>query len=482
MERDLGQLKLIKRVLLTHPVDLHKLQVYPDLGLGYIASSVKKSGFSVRIVLDALSRDDIIRYIDDFKPDVWGLKLFATTTTLVQRTIDIIRERDPNIIIIVGGPQVNGLPETILKHVPADYAMHGNSCERSFCNLLHVLNNHPVQGNSGFKAVDGLIYRENETIKVNKPDFIEDLDILPFPLWEEMNIYKYNSGQNQVTRYFPSAPMIMSRGCTAKCRFCNLNIAGNVQRRSAENVIEEMKLLKSMYRVKEILFQDSNFAYNRDETLHFCRLMLDEKLNMKWTLPQGTRIATLDEELCRILKKAGCYRISIGIEAGDKEMQRYIRKGVNLDKVNEKLKIIKKYGIEVLANFMMGFPGETKQQMQTTLEVALRLPLDYANFYVFTPYPGSSFFKELVEKGEIQEDVFQEWNKFTYRNNLSEMTADELVKFRTKMVWEFYLRPRQVLNVLSNFRYPTYVKVLLRVLFSHYLSTNFMQALYFNKR
>lgn len=457
------------------------MQVYPDLGLGYIASSVMKDGFKVRLVLDALARDDIIRHIDRFKPDVWGLKLFATTTTLIQRTINIIKECDPNIIIIIGGPQVNGLSETILKYVSADYAMHGNSCERSFCKLLHVLNDSTVQNNSRFKTVEGLIYRESGTIKVNKPDFVENLDILPFPLWEEMNIYKYSAGQNQVTRYFPSAPMIMSRGCTAKCRFCNLNIAGNVQRRSAENVIEEMKLLKSMYKVKEVLFQDSNFAYNRDETLHFCSLMLAEGLNIKWTLPQGTRIATLDEELCRMLKRAGCYRISIGIEAGDKEMQRYIRKGVNLDKVNEKLKIIKKHGIEVLANFMLGFPGETEQQIQTTLDVALKLPLDYANFYIFTPYPGSSFFKELVEKGEIKEGAFQEWNKFTYKNYLSEMTAEELEKFRTKMVWKFYLRPRQILSIMSNFRYPTYTKVLLRVLFSHYLTTSFLQRLYFKK-
>ena len=397
------------RVLLTHPVNRNPLLVSDDLGLGYLATALRREGIDVSLELRSLRRDEFVQGLREFNPDVVGIKTFCTSARAVNETIKLARSVLPGVTCVIGGAQVSATPETILNYIQADAAIQGEA-ERSLPAYLLALGS-----GKDVNDIPGLIYRQEDQIYVNPPDIIEDLDSLGFPAWDLMPPHR--GGQLQLSRFSPTASVITSRGCNGRCAFCS-EAEQPLRFRSPEQVMEELLLFRDSFGVKEIMFQDSNFLARRGHVEKLCNLMVEEELNLPWQVPYGTRPETLESELLRLMKKAGCYRISIGVESGSPEWQRRLRKNIDLDRLRGQLNACRGLGVELMANFIYGFPGESRAELKATQRLSLELDIDYASFYIFTPYPGSRLYEELLSRGTIKAEDFQQFDKFDYSNSL----------------------------------------------------------------
>lgn len=454
------------KVLLTHPINRNPMLISDDLGLGYIASGLRQAGIEVKLELRAIKEDEFIKELKNYRPDIVGIKTFCTSTRAVNRTIDLIRSVLPGIHCVIGGPQVNAMPELILKYVKADAAFHGDS-ERSFPRYVIALRD-------GLKidGIPGLIRFHNGKFRVSTPDILEDLDRIGMPAWDMFPPHK--GGQLQLSRFSPAASVITSRGCSGQCTFCS-EAGGRLRFRSSTSVMDELIFLKKNFGVKEILFQDSNFMAKKDRVEELCRLMIEKKLRLAWSVPYGTRWETLTPDLLALMKRAGCYRVSIGVETGSSRLQKKIRKNIHFSGLKKRLRNCRSSGVEIMANFMYGFPGETWSEMHETLRLALELDIDYSSFYIYTPYPGSRLYDELVRDEVIRPDDYQEVDKFYYENNLSEVTPQKLYWLVRRSLAAFYFRPRILKKMIGNLRYPNFYTVLIKLLYYEFLFPKFTQ-------
>jgi anaerobic magnesium-protoporphyrin IX monomethyl ester cyclase len=245
------------------------------------------------------------------------------------------------------------------------------------------------------QSLKGLVWRSNGEIVIN-PDrpFIRDLDDLPLPRHELLPLDKYRAPLVKG----PYAFVVTSRGCPAGCRFCikHVSYGDSVRFRSAENVLAEIEQLVGLG-VRAIHMYADCFTVNRDHVMGICEGIVARGLPVRWTC--NSRVDFVDQEMLRIMARAGCWMISWGIESGDEGMLRRMRKGITTDQVTQALRWAKRAGIRNYGYFIIGLPGETEESIRRTIDFSKRLPLDLALFHIAAPHPGTPFFFEVVENG-----------------------------------------------------------------------------------
>jgi magnesium-protoporphyrin IX monomethyl ester (oxidative) cyclase len=411
----------INRILLIMPPATisgeYTKEIQPPLGLAYIASCLEND-YRVKII-DAvaegwktqtlknglitygLSFDEIKNRICEFNPDVVGVScLFSMQHKNAHRVCAIAKEFNPNIITIMGGAHPTALPNATLQDNNVDIVMLG---EADF-TTKETLDN--LRQKKSLKNIDGIAFRNNGQIIINpKTKFIENLDLIPFPARHLLPMEKYfkiNLPHGVSSKYSPNTPLITSRGCPANCIFCSIHsIWGYKYRaRSVENIILELKVLKEKYHIKEIQFEDDNLTFDRNRAEKLFDAMVENKLNISWTTPNGVALWALDQKLLIKMKASGCYRLCLAIESGDQEfLTQTIKKPLDLKKVPELISEIKKIGFETDAFFVVGFPQETRSQLLNTFKFADKLGTDNVSFYLATPYPGTELYKICRDKG-----------------------------------------------------------------------------------
>jgi radical SAM superfamily enzyme YgiQ (UPF0313 family) len=253
---------------------------------------------------------------------------------------------------------------------------------------------HP-DGTPDLSGIKGLAWRRGNEIVVNATrPFIKDLDDLPMPRHELLPLQKYR----MPLIHGPFTFIVTSRGCTAGCIYCikHVSYQYSVRLRSPEKLVEEMWILKKMG-IHHIHMYSDLFTVSREQVFKMCRLMIEQKLDVTWTC--NSRVDYVDEEMLRLMGKAGCTRISWGIESGSEQVLKHARKGAYPDKAERALRWAKKAGIMNWGYFIIGLPAETEQTIRQTIEFSKKLPLDIALFHVAAPYPGTPFFFEVVKEG-----------------------------------------------------------------------------------
>lgn len=422
----------------TRPEDFSAKKVrvspFPPLGLASIAALIEKDGsFEVKIA-DALIEGNMdglpyagerIRYglsdleleqiIRDFQPDVVGVScIFSAMEWDSVNICEIVKMVDRRIITVLGGPHAGANGNEILtKSSACDFAIIGEG-ELSFKNLLSVLKN----GRCDYSSVDGLAYRTNDRIMINaKSQYITDLDSLPMPARHLLNMGKYleMAVAHSTFKNKPFTPVLSSRGCPAKCTFCAIaNHWGKVQRkRGAKHVLDEIEFLVQQYGIREIHFEDDNLTADKERAMEIFNGMIARRFNISWTVPSGMAVHTLDKELLSKMKESGCYSISLAIENGDQEiLTQIMRKPVNLKKIPPLIKTIRELDMEVKGFFILGYPGETKHTMESTVNLARELELDWALFFIFSPLPGTEIYETCISKGYMKADDFDPLRSF----------------------------------------------------------------------
>jgi magnesium-protoporphyrin IX monomethyl ester (oxidative) cyclase len=453
----------IRRILLVRPPltiesDETKSLVCP-LGLGYLAAVLEKDyeikildclaeGFNNdrkegRFLTYGLNLGDVRERIRDFGPDIVGVScLFSMQFSLALSICQISKEIDENIITVMGGAHPSGLPQETLENAAVDFVVIGEA-EESFTQLIEALN----QG-AGLSLIDGLGYKDNNRVVINpKTRYIQDLDTIPFPARHLLPMEKYfrvNLPHALDPRYCLNTNIITSRGCPTNCLFCCIHsLWGNDYRvRSPENVLEEMMFLKRNYGIKEIQFEDDNLTLNKNRAIEIFQGMVERKLDMSWSAPNGIALWTLDKELLKLMRKSGCYWLAVAVESGNQGvLNKVIKKPLQLEEAKPLIKEMLRLKIRVTTFFVVGFPGEGIAQIKDTIRFGLSIPTHHLSLFFATPLAGSELYKISKERGLLRPD-FNFSNLKTTKVNITpqDLSCEALQKLVARALILFFLR------------------------------------------
>lgn len=414
----------------------------PSLGLCHLAGVVKKANFKV-VIIEAsslnLDYQETLSQILAFSPEYVGLT--ATTCSIYNagKLAEMIKDKNKGIKIIIGGPHVTAIPEATMKRFPAfDIGVLGEGEE----TIKEILSNGNLSG------IKGLIVQTEEGFHLTgERAFIKDLDELPFPAWELLKDFPsiYRPPAFRFKR-LPAVSLVTSRGCPNQCIFCDRAVFGSKCRAfSADYILDLIKYLQAKFGIKEILFEDDTFTMFKNRLILLCEHILKENIDLSWSCLG--RVDMVDLEMLKLMKKAGCWQISYGIESGSQRILDFIRKKISLDEVLNAVELSKKAGIMTKGFFILGHPTETRESIQTTIDFAKKIRIDDISVSLLTPFPGSLLYEIAGKFGKFEDD----WNKMNLLQSVfipDGLTAEEIDEYYKKILKEFYLRPSIILSYL----------------------------------
>jgi len=362
----------------------------PPLGLAYLASMVRDE-HDVRIV-DSLAEDynygDVKRIIKKYDPDVVGI---TSTTSMIPDAYaiaKIAKRCNENVKIVMGGPHVTFLPERTFQECPyIDFIVRGEG-ELTFRELIDSLERDRDPSN-----ILGLSINLRDKVRNNPPrPLIKDIDTIPMPSYDLLPMEKY---QANGVRF---GTVMTSRGCPFNCAFCSSSLQFGKRWRghSDSRVIEELKHLHEKYRIREIEFLDDTFTLNKHRAIRIARRIVKEGLDISWSA--SSRVDTFTEEVAEAMKKSGCHTIYFGIESGSRKTLNFIGKGITPEQSISAVKKAKRHKLRALGSFVIGFPEETKEDIKKTIKFSKKVGVDFAQFTIATPYPGTRLWKYASAK------------------------------------------------------------------------------------
>ncbi len=455
----------MRRILLVVPIN-RSYVVMPPLGLGYLATVAREAGCDPDI-LDCLKRgldfEQFEKYVAVNPADIYGLSMMTYDFTPAKEHIRIIRKHSPDSVILLGGAHPSGDYENILADFPeADFAFRGEA-ELGFRMLLDELGKDERTRDYG--RIPNLVYRNGGEVRTGRWGVVDNPDDISFPAWDLMDPRTYpEAPHGGFARGFPVAPTIITRGCPFKCTFCSgKTVTGNVVRkRSIKNVMEEVRFLVREYGVREIHIEDENFTMHKGLVMEFCESLISEKLDLSWACPSGVRLDTLDAEMLSAMKESGCYSLAVGIEFGTDRIHELTKKRLTLETIVKQLDLLGRYDIKTTGFFLMGIPGETKEDMLETIRFARKVRIDRAQFNNFMPLPGSEIYDELRSRGEL--DSIDPDHFFVHDVGYvpEGMTRREIKNLQRRAYLRFYLRPRIIFGLLRDIKTPRHFYLLMK--------------------
>lgn len=440
----------MKKILLINPYHPQNDHIQPPLGLGYLATAVKKNGFDVSLYDANKFKTDVShlgRIIKKEKPDFVGFQMYTMNFHYVKNALKIIKSINSEIVTIVGGPHPSALPEETFNSLGEflDFAFKGEA-EIGLPKLL--------KDKQELNEIPGLVYRQCGQIIINPPLFSQNLDLFDFPAWDLLKPETYPEAQHGAFfKNFPIAPIITTRGCPFNCNFCagKLNTGSILRKRSVSKVIEEIKYLYHSRRIREFHIIDDNFTLDKSFAKEILKEIIKLKLKASFAVPNGVRLDTLDEEILRLMKEAGFYLISVGIESGSDRILKIMGKRLMTKQIKEKIVLIKKAKLEAAGFFILGYPEETETEIKKTIEFSLKLGLLRANYFLFLPLPGTPIFQHLQKEYQLQ-NVDYTHLSFTIPSFSCQISKGRLKGFQREAFLRFYLRPKILLKNLARIK------------------------------
>ena len=453
------------KVLLINPPDNYPISAnipeyasdkhLPPLGLLYIASYLAaKSNHSVKIY-DAILHSATYNQIAEeaLAYDVIGITTITFQLIDVIETVKAIRKINKMVAIILGGPHLAVYPKETIRIPGVTYCLVGE-CDKTFTQLVNMLS----EGKTNYHTIPVLYWNQDGEIHSNPADeFIQDLDQLPIPNRHLLEYEMYNSIFSHLdSKSHLVTTMFSSRGCPYKCIFCDRpNLGKSFRYHSSKRVVEEIEYCIELG-IAEILFYDDTFNVVGERVTDICELILQKNLDIKWDI--RARVNNVSYDVLKLMHRAGCRRIHFGVESGNEEILKVMKKGITRKLAREAFGNARKLGIETTGYFMFGCPNETLPQIQETLDFALELNPDYAHFSILTPFPGTPIYMDALKQGLFEKDYWREFSEspspdfvpFFLPNTLP---REQLIVILNRAYKTFYIRPkylfRQAIRVAS---------------------------------
>jgi radical SAM superfamily enzyme YgiQ (UPF0313 family) len=427
---------------------------WQPLNLLYMGACLEEAGHEV-VFLDGsfLSHDTIIRRIKEFGPGLVGVYSNAFLWSRALMVAADVKSVDESIHVTAGGPYPMALGEKCLDESDFDSVV---TCEGEHVIVEMV---QKLEKGESLEGARGLIFKENgKIIKNPEAPPIEDLDSLPFPARNLLlNPMLYLPPPGNYKRK-PVAIIMTSRGCDMRCIYCFQHGERKIRYRGVENVMEEIELVRRQgYR--EVRFLDDTFCGDYDRAMEIATLIKKRNLDIAWYV--SARVNQVDEELLRAFKEAGCWAILFGAESGVQKNLNTLKKGITLEQTREAVRAAKKAGLVVCLPFIFGIPGETFDEGLETIDFAIELDPDIANFHTLTPFPGTPLYENIEKYGKISGDL----ENFTYEGTAfipHTMTKEDIEELRSIAFRKFYSRPKFIIKKLLKMRSTEDLKIIKR--------------------
>lgn len=455
------------------PSDQEYSYYYPPLGLLYVAASLERAGYSTRIYNPVFEdkyvnidepgyppltpearkafKERFIGYPDGpewrkmredlsrVKPRVVGVTMATPQYDVGLLMARMLREMNPGVPVLAGGVHPSALPEETLANAEVDVVVYGEG-EITVVELMEVF----VKGSRRLSEVDGIYYKEDgKSLHTPPRELISDLDSLPFPM------------PDPVYAHHPRRAILTSRGCYYRCTFCaQSSILGhNVRFRSPENVVDEIEYWYKTG-IRSFIIQDSTFTSKIDRAMAIMDLIRERGLKINWGFQ--TRVDLLPRELMQKAKDSGCDYIWIGVESGDPGILKAIRKGITMDQVRKAVEVIGEFDIETYLYFILGFTEDTFETMRATVEFARELDCYQTSFFMFTPFPGSEAFDDLVRDDRLlTRDYFYYFWLYPYLIERENPSDDEVWRYYTEVKEEWAEKKRK--DIRKRALHPSFV-------------------------
>ncbi|KAA3611772.1 MAG: radical SAM protein [Planctomycetota bacterium] len=427
----------------------------PSLGLLHLAGEVRKHGWNP-ILLEAdqqgLDAEGCARRIVEHRPRYLGITLFTVGVAAAVEVSRRVRQQLPGIRIIIGGPHVASMGlETLERHPEFDVAVLGEG-EQALVELLQAW-----EDGKDLRQVPGLCVRDQDRLQQTGPRVNPKvLDEFADPAWDLLD--DFPSGFNGAIFDFPRGPvatLAASRGCPFLCRFCDTSTFGaTVRAFSPPRVFQWMKRLHQEYGIRHIQFVDDLFLASRRRATELCHLLVEAKLPLTWSC--AARVDTVHPDLLALMRKAGCWEISFGLESGSNALLQQMDKSARVERSEQAIRWTAQAGIRSKGLFMLGYPGETPETMEQTRQFVRRLPLSMMNLTKFTPYPGSPIYQDLFGT-RIREQDWPRMNGMNFLWTPENLDAKTLDRWYRKILSSFYRQPRVNLHLARiGFRNPSH--------------------------
>jgi anaerobic magnesium-protoporphyrin IX monomethyl ester cyclase len=436
--------------------------VWPQVSLAQMAALLHPT-YTVAIIdanAERMGWKEFTRMLDQYQPKYYFTQLTGPTLENDMYGVFLAKARGARTIVF--GTHVTPIPLETMRPYPAlDYALVGepdltlrdlidhleNKIDQRPAEIRHLFANHDPQyqpslnedGTVNLHGIKGLAWRKGGEIILNFPrPFIASLDDLPIPMHELLPLKKYVMPMIKG----PFTFIVSSRGCPAGCIYCikHVSYQYSARVRSPQLMMEEMWKLKKLG-IHNIHMYSDLFTVNRDQVVDLCNLMIKEKIQVKWTC--NSRVDYVDEEMLKLMSKAGCHWVSWGIESGNEQILRHARKGAYPERAEQSLKWARQAGIMNWGYFIIGLPEETDETIKQTIHFAKQLPLDIALFHVAAPYPGTPFFFEVVKEGWFRKGTRWEMVDMDKGTVLDypNLSAERLLYWQKRAFREWALRP-----------------------------------------
>jgi len=434
----------------------------PPQGVTGIAAVLEREGIRVRILDLNFAQQKGIPWrpllrdaLGDMRPAAVGI---TCTTPAVLNVLEIaadVKSMCPSSPVFAGGPHPSALPESLLRiSRDIDAVVCGEGEYASLELIRRALDHAP------FSDIPGVASRgEGEAIKSRPGEVIADLDELPFPARHLLPpLHEYYYAGHCYDR-LPVTSIVTSRGCPQFCRFCSQAVFGHKYRaRGASSVVSEIGYLKKKHGVRCVMFMDETFTADKRRVYDFCARMRKENLKVTWLCYAG--INEVDDDMLRDMKGAGCFQVYYGIESGVQRLLDLMHKKIDVDRISAVVARTRAAGLEVRGQFMLNYFNETREDIQKTIAFARKLKLDYAEFSVFFPLPGSEVFSSLSAEGRISFSRPADFEVFQQGTSLfldpiivlGKAEKTELRGLVKKAYRDFYLRAGYILGRLLKIR------------------------------
>lgn len=428
---------------------INEATLYPPIGLASIAAYLEKNGAQC-IIIDASIPEqkpaEIFEEIKKFHPDIVGIQMNVITAQAGVELAKLIRDSSFDTKIVLGGPFATSKYQKLIEDTGAFAIVKGEG-EQTFLELC--------QGKD-LAIIDGLAYRDitGNLIITKERELFPDINNFPYPAYHLLpDLKKYRTR----SRKTPFAPILTSRGCPFRCTFCNTNIFGKTFRaRSPENVINEIDILVKKYGIRQIDIIDDNFSEDICRAEKIMDLIISRNYDLAINFQNGLRADKLTRNLVHKMKLAGVYKTGIGIESANAKIRIKIKKGLDLRNVENAIKWLREEKIISIGFFMLGFPDDTKETLQETIDFAIKLNPSMANFSLIVPLPGTELYDEVKANNWFTQSIEDGSQTGYYSDNFyyntPNLKKETILEYQKKAYKSFNFRISKAFDIFSDIK------------------------------
>lgn len=436
--------------------------VTPPLGLMYLAAVLRaKLGADVRILdLKFCPRPvvDVVDAANELAPAFVGLSALTAEAYLAEQCAAGLKAAFPRLPVLAGGPHASAFVESTLASGNVDVAVIGEG-EDTLLELAKLIS---AEGDgwsseANLKKIAGIAFRppgSDEVVRTGPRPVIEDLDSLPFPAWDLVDMPRYWKLASMATVGIrPYMTIFTSRGCPYRCTYCHNLFGKRFRGRSVEGVIDEIREIERVMGVKELEVLDDICNFDEPRLQGILEGLLRRNMHPVLSFPNAVRADLISPETIDLLQRVGAGEVSIAVETASPRLQALIRKGLDLEKVSKTIEECANRRILTRGFFMLGFPTETEEEMRSTIDFACRSPLHLALFFTVNPFPGTELYRQFVEAGKLgSSERTVDYEYYGAPFNGSEVPDARFRWLYRSAYYRFYLNPVRVARILRDRR------------------------------